>query len=583
MLELLRIRNFALIDAIEVEFDPGLNVLTGETGAGKSIIVEALNLVLGARASAEVVRAGAARAEVDAVFRLNNMSLRLQKLLEEHDLELENGLLVLSRSIMPDGRSRAYISGRPVTLSVLSTFGDELVDFHGQHDHQSLLRAELQLDLLDSFAHAEANAQTVREGVETLRDLERKIAELEVRDREKERRVEFLKYELNEITAAGLVVGEEEELQARRNLITNIEKVVTLSSQAYGALYEGQGTTAVDQIHVAEKALRELTSFDNAFTEIVNELESIRENLGEIARRLQRFTAGVEFDPAELNALNERLDLLNNLKRKYGSTIEEILDYALATEREIRSFEQRDEVLAELQQSRDTHLQKTLEQAKLLSQKRRDAAGKLDHAVSESLKTLGMSHGTFKTLFADVELSCRGLEKIEFMFCANPGEDLKPLRAVASGGEISRVMLAIKSVLAKADAVPTLVFDEIDAGVGGAVANKVAAKLVDLAKTHQVLCITHLPAIAAVGHKHFLVSKGVEKDRTSTFLTRVVGADRVREIARLLDGTGSSLSLKHAQELLDSSGRAAEMSGEISLEVNESPSRKRGTRRFGGQ
>jgi len=555
VLEALHVSNYALIEEARVEFTGGLNVLTGETGAGKSILVGALNLVLGARASSEVVRSGADKAQIDAVFRIKSPSSRLKRLLEEYEIDLEEDTLLLSRSVARDGRSRAYVSGRLVPLAVLSRFGDELVDFHGQHDHQSLLKTDLQLDLLDAFARAEQDAANLAAQVELLREVERELKELETEDRERERRLEFRRFELNEIQSANLVPGEEEELKSRRNLITNMETIVRLAADCYAALYEAQGTAAIDQLNASQRALAELASFDPVFREMAEELDSARTVIEEVARRVRQFATNTEFDPNELNTINERLAQIGTLKRKYGTCIEEILEYAAVAKKEIENFEQRDEKILELRSKREKIQQEALSLAAKLSEKRRKAARQLDRNVTAVLTELGMGGGGFATHFENVELRKRGTEQVEFLLSANVGEQPKPLRMVASGGEISRVMLAIKSVLAQADQVPTLVFDEIDAGVGGATANKVAAKLAELAETHQVLCITHLPAIAAAGKTHILVTKNEEGNRALTRIVTLQKEERVKEIARLLDGTVSGVSLEHAKKLLRDSVR----------------------------
>ena len=497
-----------------------------------------------------MVRTGADRAQVDAVFRIENPSRRLMHALNAHDLRIEDGALVLSRVVTADGRSRAYASGTPVPLSTLAALGDELVDLHGQHEHQSLLKPDLQLDLLDGFAGTSDGAAALAEKVRALREIDRTLGELESDDRERARRLEFRRFEVNEISAANLTPGEEEELRARRNLITNAEQIVTLASDAYASLYESQGASAIDQVNVAARALRQLTEIDGGFGAVATELETIREELEETARRVRQFTGNIDFDPVELNALNERLALIGNLKRKYGDTIDEILAYQQAAIEEIERYEQRDQRLAELQAKREELILEARQDAESLSLKRRKAASQLDKQVTAALHDLGMKGGLFRTQLEPTDLGIRGIDRVEFLLSANPGEKPKPLRFVASGGEISRVMLAIKTVFADADEIPTLVFDEIDAGVGGAMAGKIAAKLRELARTHQVLCVTHLPAIAASAETHFRVSKGVAEKRTTALLAHIEGEARVEEIARLLDGTLAPVSIEHARSLL---------------------------------
>jgi DNA repair protein RecN (Recombination protein N) len=553
MLETLRIQNYALIDEMEIDFREGFNVLTGETGAGKSIVVGALNLVLGARAERDAVRDGADRAKVDAVFRVRKPSPRLAALLKELDAGLDNDELLVSRLVTADGRSRAYVGGNLVPVSVLADIGDELVDMHGQHEHQSLIKPDRQLDLLDAVAKAEDEAAAVAEKVAELRKLDREIAELAADDREKARQIEFLKFELAEIDAAGLQPGEEDELRARRDIITNAEKIYALANGAYAALYEADGNAAIDGVDSALRALEDLAAIGGSFQPLVEQLRDARAAIEAVAGEIRVYTREVEFDPQELETLNSRLALLGSLKRKYGDSIEAILEYRDKAKAEIDRFELRDERLLQLQQAREALYAEAMGVAGRLSDRRKKAAKTLDKQVVASLQELGMKGAVFETRFERIELATRGLDRVEFYLAANPGEKPKPLRQVASGGEISRIMLALKVVSADADRIPTLIFDEIDAGVGGAVAVKVADKLRKLARSHQTLCITHLPQIAAAADSHYNVIKQTAKGRTTTRVTLVQDQTRVEEVARLLDGSLSEASLKHARALLEKS------------------------------
>ncbi len=550
MLELLRIQNYALIDDIEVEFKSGLNALTGETGAGKSIIVDALNLVLGARASNESVRDGADRAKIEAVFRLPKVSRRLRALLDELEVPLENGELILSRIVTADGKSRAHAGGTLLPLGALSQIGDELVDLHGQHDHQSLLLPDRQRDLLDGFAGVDNEVAALSEAVAELRAVEKAIAELETDDRERARRAEFLKFEVAEINAANLQPGEEGEARTRRNLITNAEQIYTLAAKAYESLYEGDGGAAIDRIDAALSAISELQAIDPRFNAIAENLSTLRANIQDISAEMRGFTDAVEYSPRELDELNRRLAQIADLKRKFGDSIDAVLAYRDNAAAEIERFDCRDRQLAQLRERHAAGLKSANDRAQSVSAKRRAAAAKLDKKISAALQELGMKGGTFETRIETAPLTKDGTDRIEFLLSANPGERPKPLRQVASGGEISRVMLAIKTVLASADRIPTLIFDEIDAGVGGAVANKVAQRLRELSVTHQTICVTHLPQIAAAASAHFTVAKATAKGRTSTRVQFLDRTERTKEVARLLDGSLSDVSLKHAAELL---------------------------------
>ncbi len=555
MLETLRIKNYALIDDIEIDFANGFNVLTGETGAGKSIIIDALNLVLGARASSDAVRGGEKRATIDAVFRFDAVSKRLEKLLGEREISMDDGELLLSRTVTAEGRSRAYVGGNLVPLSVLSEIGDELVDLHGQHEHQSVLKRERQLELLDSFAGAEADASKVAQLVSDLRQIERRIAELESDDRERSRRIEFLRFEVEDIDKASLHAGEEKELKSRRNIISNAEKIFNLSSQLREALYEREGTSAVDAVDSATSSLQQLVEIDRQFDGLMSQLLGARNAIEEVAGEIRRYTDKVEFDPEELDQINARLAQISDLKRKYGETLEAILDYRDKAFGEINDFEQRDQQLAQMKKQRGELAGKANAAAAALSKKRKSTAKKLDKEVMAVLQKLGMSGGLFDTSISTCDLSLRGTDHVDFLLAANPGEKPKALRQVASGGEISRIMLALKAVFANADSIPTLVFDEIDAGVGGRIAGNVAQKLDELAQSHQVICITHLSQIAAAATTHYNVSKITAKRRSSTSITQLEGKARVEEMARLLSGAISDTSMRHAKELL--SGRNA--------------------------
>lgn len=551
MLETLRIKNYALIDDIEVVFRGQFNVLTGETGAGKSIIVGALNLVLGARASSEVVRTGCKSAKIDAVFRLTDVSPRLTQILDEHTLELEGDELLLSRVVSAEGRSRAYAAGNLIPVSVLSRIGDELVDLHGQHEHQSLLKADRQLELLDGYAKTTAETAKVGEQVAKLRAIAAQIEALESDDRERTRRVDFLKFEVKEINDARPVAGEEEELQSRRNLIANAEKIFSVASAAHRRLFEAEdGASALDAVGGAVRDLEELASVDGRFSAAYEQAQRVYADIEAIAEELRVYTTEIEFSPQELDEVNLRLTKLAELKRKYGDTVAAILAYRDHAREEIDGFENRDRRLAELGEQKAKAEKRAMDGAKSLSKRRKRAGRELDKKVASALRELGMEGAQFETQIEARDLSSTGIDRVTFCLSANPGENLKPLRQVASGGEISRIMLALKVVFAHADMIPTLIFDEIDAGVGGAVATKVADKLAELASTHQTICITHLPQIAAAATTHYHVWKATKDGTTTTGVARVEDDARVNELARLLDGSLTEVSRDHARALL---------------------------------
>lgn len=551
MLQTLRIRNYALIDDLEIEFGPGLNVLTGETGAGKSIIVGALNLVLGARASTDVVRSTAERAEIEAVFTLANPRPALRAILDEHALVTEDGQLILARLVFAEGRSKAYAAGRLVPLAVLAAIGDELVDLHGQHEHQSLLRTSRQLALLDAFAGISGNCAELAHRVRRLHDLDTQITELEATGREQVRRLEFLEFEAEEIDQADLQPGEDVEVRERRSLLANAENILAAATGAHAKLVESEdGSAAVDTLASALAALESLRDVNSEFADLGDRLQAVIDEVQTLAQDLLPFTEAEEFDPAELDRLNQRLDTLRNLKRKYGETVEDILAYRGRIEQEIQTLSNRDTLLEDLKRDRAALDAECIQAAATLSKKRQKAARRFDRLVTASLRELGMEGAAFDTDLQNGPLTRTGTDQIDFRLAANVGESPKPLKQVASGGEISRIMLALKSVFADADDVPTLIFDEIDAGIGGHVATKVAERLQALARSRQTLCITHLPQIAAAGQTHYHVAKGTRSGKTTTYVVQVEERSRIEEVARLLDGSVTDLSLNHAEDLL---------------------------------
>jgi DNA repair protein RecN (Recombination protein N) len=550
MLESLHVNNFVLIEKLELDFGQALNVLTGETGSGKSIVVGALNLVLGARATSGIVREGTKRAKIDAIFRIRESDVAVRAVLAEHELETDDDELILTRTIGADGRSRAYVGGQVVPLAVLAQIGDELVDLHGQHEHQSLLRPDRQLGLLDAFARTESKAASVREVVAELREAERALDDLQQDDRERARRTEFLRFAVTEIDNANLEPDEENQVKSRRSRIANAEMVSEQAARAVAALYESEDGSATAALNIGRHALDELAGVDERFAAMRDRIDAITGELDELTRDIQAETDKVDFDPAELETLNQRLSQIGDLKRKYGDSIEAVLAYRDEVAGELDGLENRDERLAELQSKVETLAARAVKGAGALTKARKKGAAKLDKEIAGTLQFLGMKDAAFATSFAEVELYSGGIDRIDFMLAPNPGEPARPLKKAASGGEISRVMLAIKAVLAGADSIPTLVFDEVDSGVGGAVAISVAAKLQALGQTHQIISITHLPQIAAAGNAHFQVSKSSDGARTHSAIERIDGVQRVEELARLLDGSVSSVSLEHAKSML---------------------------------
>lgn len=550
MLLELRIRNYAVIESLGIRLEPGLNVLTGETGAGKSILVDALSLLLGERASSEVVRPGAERATIEAVFDVARRD-EVRRLLEEQGIEAEDGLLILRREVAAEGRNRAWINGSPATASLVGELGSRLVDLHGQHEHQTLLRPDEQRAILDAFAGAIETAAEVRELYRRASALEQESTEFDARRREVEQRSDFLRFQVDDIEKAELRPGEEEELAEQLNRLEHAEDLVRDSESLHDALYAGDESITT-QLTTLRRVLGRLLRIDPSQDEAQELLESAYYNLEELGRRMGDYATAVEFDPARLERLRKRQDLLYRMKSKYGDTIEAVLELGRTAREELDALDR-----AELdRQELDTRLAAVRTElataAARLGAARRDAAQRLAAAVGELLAGLGLRGGRFQVELTErEELAAHGAEDVEFLVALNRGFDPRPLRRVASGGELSRVMLALKTVLARVDSVPTLVFDEIDVGIGGRVAHQVAARLREVAAEHQVFAITHLAPIASRAEHHLRVEK---EEREGLSITRVVPLsddDRVRELVRMLGGDpADSESVEHAKKLL---------------------------------
>ena len=549
MLHALHIENLAIIDRLEVHFEAGLNALTGETGAGKSILVDALNLALGERADPTLIRAGADKLRVNAVFELPD-DPELRALLDELGVEPEEGLLYLSREVQAGGRSVARINGQPVPLSTVQAIGERLVDLHGQHEHQSLLNPSRHLEFLDRWLGEPAlslRAQT-REAVLALRQAERELQELTERAREREQRLDLYRFQLEEIRAANLQVGEDALLETEARRLTHAEKLIALAGGAYDALMQENG--AYDLAAYARRSLSEIARIDPSVAEWGDMLEGALAQMEEVAHNLRAYAEQIEYDPARLEEVIARLELIKRLKRKYGDTIEAVLQYAEEAESNLHALEtqtERREALeaqvAELQ-SRAANL------CEQLSALRKAGAQRFAQAVQAILRELAMERAEFRVEVRPKPMDTRGADSIEFLFSANPGEPPRPLSKIASGGEMSRVMLALKTALADAAPVPTLVFDEIDAGLGGRTAHAVGEKLAELAQHCQILCITHLPQIASRATHHLAIEKHSDGDATRVQIRALEGEARIQEIARMLTGEPTEIALQHAQELL---------------------------------
>ncbi len=548
VLTLLRIKNLALVEELEWRLEPGFVAVTGETGAGKSLIIGALQLLLGERADKSLIRTGAEQGTVEAVFSGGGLE-KLNARLEEAGVERGEGELILKRTLTSGGANRQFINGSPTTLAVLRALGDELVDLHGPHDHQSILAPDKQLALLDAFARGEEMAADFARQFRALQTLESERAALSTAESAREQEVDLLRHQVNEITAANLQPGEDEEVQARYKLAQNSQRLLELASGIVQRLSDADDPI-LSQLAETQKLLRELEKIDPAITEFSSAHAASVVELSEIARSLGAYVDRLELDPAQLTALEHRVSLFETLKRKYGASIADVVAFGERAAERMRKIEGRDaelERLAGAIESARAHLKRAGDSLHLMRAK---AAPKLSESIRASLRDLGFKQSEFEVQLAPLPAPrASGFDSVELLFSPNPGEPLKPLRSVASSGEISRVMLAIKSSLAAQDAIPLLVFDEIDANVGGEVSNAVGAKMRTLAAEHQVLCITHLPQVAAAATSHFVVTKEVSGGRTHSELREVTGKTRRDEIARMLGGRTES-ALRHAETLL---------------------------------
>lgn len=592
MLAELHIRDFAIIDELHLSLPPGFIVLTGETGAGKSIIIDAVGLVLGGRADPTVVRAGADRALVEAVFRLDPLhQAALHPILEREGLEGdEPHLLILSREVRTEGRSICRVNGRAVTLALLREIAEGLVDIHGQSEHLSLLRVREHIHLLDRFAGLEEARAHLADRVARVRAVRRERAVLEQDEQERARRIDLLQYQIAEIEAAALRPGEEEELTEERVRLANAEQLSLFLADALRALDEGgdEGRPAIDQVGRALRALEGLVRIDGSLAPRFQEAEELLYRLQDLADGLRAYRNRVEFNPRRLAEVEERLDLVRRLKRKYGSTIAEVLEYVRQAAVELETITHSEERIAALAAQEAQLLNELARSALNLSARRREAAERLARGIERELQDLRMPGARFAVDFrwtADPEgvpltpeevaaagidpaelppsgcvgFDATGIDRVEFLVSPNPGEPLKPLTKIASGGETSRLMLALKAVLSRVDETPTLIFDEIDQGIGGRVGAMVGEKLwrltvpADSEIAHQVLCVTHLPQLAGFGDAHWRVEKISVEGRTVTRLTVLEGSARVEELAQMLGATGESAH-RSAEEILEEAG-----------------------------
>ena len=548
VLSLLRIKNLALVEELEWQIAPGFIAVTGETGAGKSIIIGALQLLLGERADKSLIRTGADLCTVEAVFSGNELQ-KINPQLIEAGIEPCESDLILKRTLSFTGTNRQFINGSPTTLSVLKNLGDELVDLHGPHDHQSLLSPETQLSLLDSFARAEGQFEEYRKHYRQLQTLLAEHAALNTAETAREQELDLLRHQVTEIKSANLVACEEEEIEKRYRLASSSKRLIELASAIANKLSEAD-ESVLSQLAETQRLLRELERIDNSIAQFSSAHAASVMELSEIARALSAYAEKLDLDPQQLAALEQRVSLFETLKRKYSGSIAEVIAFGERAAERMRKIEGRDAELERLAKEIENIRAQMSRAGEALRKLRAKAAPKLSENIRHNLRDLGFRQSEFEAkLSALEEPRSNGFDSVELLFSPNPGEPLKPLRAIASSGEISRLMLAIKSALAAHDAIPLLVFDEIDTNVGGEIAHAVGAKMQTLGRGHQVVCITHLPQVAATASSHFVVIKDVMRGRTFSNLHEVAGKARQEEIARMLGGKSES-ALKLAASLL---------------------------------
>jgi len=550
MLSELRIRNFALIEALTVELGPGLNVLTGETGAGKSIVVGALSLLVGERASVEVIRDGADRASVEGVFGVEGHQ-DLAAWLSERGIEPVDESLILKREVAREGRSRAWVNGSPVTVSILGELGSALISIHGQHQHQTLLRRDEQRAIVDAFGGLESLGVEVKALYHSRREISAEIDRLDQRRREALQRADLLRFQVDEIESSSIEVGEEERLADESRRLSHAEELLALAEALSGSI-TGDADSTVSKLGSARRGLDQLVRIDPSRADLSELYDTAYYALEELGSRLQEYLTIVEHDPARLEEIRRRQDQLYRLRSKYGPLLTDVLSTLASARAELALIDEADWELSRLDLSLAGATEELAVRAGALSEQRRVAAAAIETEVNRILPEVGMSGGRFDAVLLSTEsIGEGGAEEIEFRVALNRGFDPRPLAQVASGGELSRVMLAIKTILARLENVPTLIFDEVDAGIGGRVALQVGDKLREVAGIHQVLAITHLPQIASRAHRHLHVAKEDTGGRTATTVVRLDNDGRTREIARMLGGDPESeTSRAHARELL---------------------------------
>ena len=570
MIRSLFIKNYTLIDELSVEFSNGLVIITGETGAGKSIVIGALGLVIGARASADVIRAGNEKAIVEGVFDISG-NQKVKALLRENNLDVSDETII-RREISSKGQSRCFVNDTPITIGAQKQIGELLVDLHGQHEHQSLLRRETHIEMLDDFGGLAGLAEEFLSAFRKLGEASSQLEDLRAREERLKEKLEFYQFQMQEIGTVAPQAGEEEQLESDLKILENAETLFTVTGKLHEMLY-GSEQSLHDLIVQVRNELQKLSEIDNQFTTGAKESETALAIISELAKFTQDYNAKVEFNPERLESIRQRLGKLAQLKRKYGGSLDSVIVHREKVGQEVAFAENFGEVMEKLIAEVDAARKECAVLAQRLTVKRLETARKVDKGIVAELNKLGIQNATFITSIKQIELengaasvpfialgkkrvalNLRGCDDVEFLISTNLGEDVKPLVKVASGGEVSRIMLALKSILAKSDRLPVLIFDEIDVGVSGRVAQAVGLSLKSLSSFHQVVAITHLPQIAGLADTHFVVSKSEDGKRTATTMRKLSLDERVREVAKLMSGAEvTEAGLRGARELMSTS------------------------------
>jgi len=557
----LKVKNFALIDELSMQFSEGLNILSGETGAGKSIIIDAVNMAIGERADREFVRSGCNKCTVQAVFRVSKNSVILERTDELGIEKNEEDIIILMREIYSNGRSVCRINGIIVTRGALKSVSEKLIDIHGQHNHQSLLNQNSHIDILDSFGgkSIQEQASKVASKYATLALLKKQLNEISVDEKERMRKIDMLKFQAREIDESNLTIKEEEDLNSQKKLVINAEKIYSALANSYEKLADSDLNLAIlDNLAFITQNLGDVKTFDSELKKFYDSFEEVQFKLQDLAWEIREYKEQVEFDPNIIDEIEERLDIISRLKRKYGISVKEILEYRKKIVNELEDLINSDAKIDKLKEEVEI-TEKELEKLSVsLSETRKFVSLTLNKSLMKILEELNMKKVSFSISIKQLKsenlkykLTSRGIDTVTFLISTNVGEPLKPLSKVASGGEMSRIMLALKTILADTDKIACLIFDEIDTGVSGRTAQIVGEKLYQISRNHQVVCITHLPQIACLADSHFLIEKITNDTATNTKIDKLNKNKIILEIGRLLGGKLTEITLKHAKEMID--------------------------------